>query len=545
MNINEQSRGLNRFFFKFNGWFGRTTQRYLKGVSRSVRWTPWALGLLLLIYVGTFAMFTLKPTGFLPTEDEGRLFISFELPEGASSSRTRAVMEVMARQLSEVDAIKNYTGIGGLNAINFSFKPNSGTYFVQMKPWSEREGKRNQLFGVIAQLQQKFSVIKEANVIIVPPPAIPGLGQTGGFSFILEQQAGGDVKELEQVLGQFLGAANQRPEIQMAYSFFTARTPGYRLEVNRDKAKKLGVAVSDVFNTLSAYMGSRYVNDFTRYGRNFRVVVQADTTYRNTVDDLNQYYVMNREGESVPLSALVAYQLTESAPVISHYNLFRSAEINGNAAPGYSSGEALEALQQVAAQVLPAGYGYDFSGLSREELAAGNQTLIIFALSVFVVFLLLTALYESWSIPFSIMLAVPLGAFGAITALTLLPSLTNNVYAQIGLITLIGLAAKNAILIVEFAKERADAGIPLLEAVQQAAELRLRPIMMTSMAFILGVVPLALASGAGAVARQTIGWTVIGGMLAATFLAIFMVPVLFTFIGRFVYRHQNNRQDEA
>jgi HAE1 family hydrophobic/amphiphilic exporter-1 len=282
-------------------------------------------------------------------------------------------------------------------------------------------------------------------------------------------------------------------------------------------------------------MGSQYVNDFTRYGRNFRVVAQADTVYRDDIEDLKQFYVLNREGTSVPLSALVSYRVVESAPVISHYNLFRSAEINGNAAAGYSSGQALAALREVAAEVLPAGYGYDFSGLSREELAAGSSTITIFALSILVVLLLLAALYESWSVPFSIMLAVPLGAFGAILALMFLPKLNNNIYAQIGLITLIGLAAKNAILIVEFAKERVDKGIELIEATLDAVKLRLRPIIMTSLAFILGVLPLALASGAGAVARQTIGWTVIGGMLAATFLAIFIVPVLYVIITKVSY----------
>lgn len=293
--------------------------------------------------------------------------------------------------------------------------------------------------------------------------------------------------------------------------------------------------MSDVFSTMSSYMGSQYVNDFTRYGRNFRVVAQADTVYRDDIEDLKQFYVLNREGTSVPLSALVSYRVVESAPVISHYNLFRSAEINGNAAAGYSSGQALAALREVAAEVLPAGYGYDFSGLSREELAAGSSTITIFALSILVVLLLLAALYESWSVPFSIMLAVPLGAFGAILALTFLPKLNNNIYAQIGLITLIGLAAKNAILIVEFAKERVDKGVELIEATLDAVKLRLRPIIMTSLAFILGVLPLALASGAGAVARQTIGWTVIGGMLAATFLAIFIVPVLYVIITKVSY----------
>jgi HAE1 family hydrophobic/amphiphilic exporter-1 len=443
------------------------------------------------------------------------------------------VLDSISTILGEIPAINYYTAIGGLNAINFSTKSSSGAFFIQLKPWDERKDKTQQLYGVIAQLQQRFSAIKEANTVVVPPPAIPGLGQTGGFSFMLEQrESSGDIKELESALNKFIAAANQRPEIAMAYSFFTVRTPGYHIDVDREKAKKLGVNISDVFSTMSSLMGSQYINDFTLYGRNFRVVAQADTAFRESITDIGQYYVRNSQGESVPLNTLISYEVIESAPLISHYNLFRSAEVNGNAAPGYSSGDALTALKEVAAQTLPTGYGYEFSGLSREEISAGNKTFIIFAISVVLVFLLLAALYESWAVPFSVLLAVPLGAFGAILGLTILPSLTNNIYAQIGLITLIGLAAKNAILIVEFAKLRADEGVEIKDAAVEAAKLRLRPIIMTSLAFTFGVFPLVIASGAGAVARQTIGTTVIGGMLAATFIAIFVVPVLFVLITR-------------
>jgi HAE1 family hydrophobic/amphiphilic exporter-1 len=533
--VNKDGKGLNKFFFWFNNWFEKVTTNYSSGVKTWIRKAPLVLIILACIFVGTFGLFQAKPTGFLPTEDEGRLFVSVELPEGSSSSRTREVMAEMVQLIRGTEGINNVTGIGGLNAINFSFKPNSATFFVQMHPWDQRKDPSLQLFGIIGALNGKFRAIEGANIVVVPPPAIPGLGQTGGFSFMLEQKAGGDVKELEQVLGQFLQAANARPEIAMAFSFFTAKTPGYHVEVDREKIKKLGVSMTDVFSTMSSLMGSSYVNDFTKYGRNFRVVTQADTSFRSGIEDLQKYYVLNRENESVPLSALVNYTVVENAPVISHYNLFRSAEVNGNAAPGYSSGQAIQALEEVAEEVLPAGYGYDFSGLSREEMSAGNSTILIFSLAIILVSLLLAALYESWSVPFSVLLALPLGAFGAILALTFLPKLDNNVYAQIGLITLIGLAAKNAILIVEFAKERVDKGMPLVQATLEAVKLRLRPIIMTSLAFILGVVPLALSNGAGAIARQTIGWTVIGGMLSATFLAIFFVPVLYVVITRIAY----------
>ena len=536
MKLDENSKGINRLVYKFNTWFGRVTSSYSNGVRKSIKAAPLVLILLICVYVGTFGLFQIEPTSFIPTEDEGRVFVSLELPEAASTNRTREVVEEISAILQETEGIGNYTAIGGFNVVSSSVKSNSGTFFIQLDPWEERQEPSLQLDAIVNTLRQRFEVIREASIVVVTPPAIPGMGATGGFTFMLEQRQGTpDIQEFADISHNFVAAVNQRPEIDRAYTFFTAETPGYSVEVDREKAKRLGVNLGDVFSTMSTYIGSQYINDFTLYGRNFRVVAQADTAYRNTIEDLNQFYVLNNQGQSVPLSALVSYELEETAPVISHYNLFRSTEISGNAAPGYSSGQALQALEETAAEVLPAGFGYSFSGLSREEVKSGGSTLAIFGLSVLIVLLLLAALYESWSVPFSILFAVPLGAFGAIVALWLLPELNNNVYAQVGLITLIGLAAKNAILIVEFAKERVDHGMELIEATIEAVKLRLRPIIMTSMAFTLGVVPLVLASGAGAVARQTIGWTVIGGMLAATFLAIFAVPVLYVVITRVAY----------
>jgi HAE1 family hydrophobic/amphiphilic exporter-1 len=337
------------------------------------------------------------------------------------------------------------------------------------------------------------------------------------------------------VARKFLAEVNQRPEIGSAFTFFTTHTPSYQVNVDKEQAKKLGVSVSDVYATMSTLLGSSYVNDFNLYGRNFRVMAQADSTYRSSIGELNKYYVRNSQGSMIPLGSLVTTSVTESPSLISHYNIYRSIEINGSPKPGYSSGQAIDALKEVAAKSLPAGYGYEFSGLSREEIAAGSSTIIIFAISIIFVFLFLAALYESWSIPFSVLFAVPIGAFGSILTLLLLPNLTNNIYAQIGLITLIGLAAKNAILIVEFAKERVDHGIEIIPATLQAVNLRLRPIVMTSMAFILGVLPLAFATGAASQSRKTIGWTVFGGMLSATTLAIFVVPVLFVLITKLSY----------
>ena len=534
--IDEKAKGLNKLFFRFNNWFDRTTVSYSSGVKMCIRWARYALIILIVLYAGTAVLFKYKPTGFIPTEDEGRLFVTFELPEASSNTLSLDVLNNMMGILKETPGIGHFAALGGLNVVTFATKSNSGTIFVQLKPWDERKDRALQLNSLIATLQRKFAAIKSANVVVISPPAIPGLGQTGGFTFELEQhESTDDIKQFEKTVQTFVAAANKRPELSRVFSFFSAHTPGYQVDVDRDKCKKLGLSIADVYSTMQTYLGSRYVNDFTIYGRNFRVVAQADTTYRKNIQSLSRYYVRNSAGAMIPLSTLITYKVVENAPLITHFNLFRTAEINGNAAEGYSSGDAIQALREVAANVLPAGYGYEFSGLSREEINAGSSTTAIFVLSVVFVFLFLTALYESWSVPFAVLLAVPIGAFGAILTLTLMPRLSNNVYAQIGLITLIGLAAKNAILIVEFAKARVDRGMDVVDATIEAVKLRLRPILMTSMAFILGVTPLAFATGAGAQARATIGWTVLGGMLAATMLAIFIVPVLFVTITKIAY----------
>src|SRR5690606_27060334 len=376
---------------------------------------------------------------------------------------------------------------------------------------------------------------QEGMLMAVQPPPIPGLGISGGFTLQLQEQQTGDIKDFEAIAGQFIGASNQRPEIGMAYTLFNSRTPNYKVTVDRDQVKRMGVSVGSVYSTIANNFGSGYVNDFTRFGRNFRVVTQADTAYRSNIDASNNLYVNNIQGTPVALRTMVSYHKEESPSVINHFNLFRSIEVGGSAAPGASSGDALTALEETAAQTLPSGYMYSFSGLSQQEKESGDATTTIFALIIVVVFLLLVALYESWSVRFSILLSVPLGMFGAIFALTFLPHLDNNIYAQVGFITLIGLAAKNAILIVEFAKERVDMGMELIEATLEAVRLRLRPIIMTSLAFILGVLPLIFSAGASAVSRQTIGWTVASGMTIATLFAIFVVPVLFVFITRIAY----------
>ncbi len=527
---------LGKFFESFNNGFRKVNASYTRGVAMWIRKSPVVIIMLVVMFVGLFFLFKAKPTGFIPTEDEGRLYVTYEMPEAASTTRSIAMLDQISDSLQTIPEISVVGGLAGFNIISFSNKPNVGTMFVMLKPWDERKGDAHTAQSVVAAIMKKTSGIKEARVMAILPPAVPGLGRTSGFTFELQQTTSTDnIEKFTQVAKNFIGEVNKRPEIGGAYTFFSANTPSYKVNVDREKAKQLDVDVSSIYSTLSNYLGSSYINDFTLYGRNFRVVSQADSSYRSSLAEIGKYYVRNGMGNMIPLSSLITTELIESPSLISHYNIYRSIEINGTSKQGFSSGQALEALKETATKYLPAGYGYEFSGMSAEEINAGNKTGMIFAISIIFVFLFLAALYESWSVPFSVLLAVPIGALGSIIALIFLPNLTNNIYAQIGLITLIGLAAKNAILIVEFAKERVDSGVDLMKATIAAVRLRLRPILMTSFAFILGVLPLAFATGAASESRKTIGWTVCGGMLAATSLAIFVVPVLYVLITRAAY----------
>jgi len=543
----EKKNWLEKFFARFNSWFDKVSHSYTRGVAKWIKGTRYVIVMMICLIVGLVFLFKNKPSGFIPVEDEGRLFVTYEMQEATSTTRNIAMIKEIMKRISAIPEIKTVGGLAGLNVISFSNKSNVGTMFVSLHPWADRKGAEHHVQAVIKQIQERTADIKEARVLAISPPAIPGLGQTSGVTFELQQTTSTDnIQQFEAVSKKFLAAVNQRPEIAMAYTFFNARTPSYQIDVDRDKTKKLGVQVNDVFNTLSTLLGSSYINDFNLYGRNFRVMVQADSSFRSNLEQINKFYVRNREGNMIPLSSLVATKVVENPALISHYNIYRSVEINGVPKPGFSSGQAIQAFREVAASSLPAGYGYEFSGMSSEEIKAGDSTITIFAISIVFVFLFLAALYESWSIPFSVLFAVPIGALGSIITLTLLPNLTNNIYAQIGLITLIGLAAKNAILIVEFAKERVDGGMELVKATLEAVQLRLRPIIMTSLAFILGVLPLAFASGAAAESRKTIGWTVFGGMLAATSLAIFVVPVLFVAIEKIANKKKIKKaEDEA
>jgi HAE1 family hydrophobic/amphiphilic exporter-1 len=536
--VNKEAKGLNHIFFRYNNWFARLTDKYTNGVKRSIKGARYIVLLLICICLGAWFLFKTKPSGFIPPEDGGRLFVTYSLSESSSTTQSVELMTKLMKIIGSTPGVIHYAAFSGFNILNGGATSNNGTLFCTLAPWSDRKKPGEKIPGILAVIKQRVAAagIKNANVVVIPPPPIPGIGVAAGFSMQIQQgNTSDDIHAFETVVKKFVAEAHKNPAISTAFSYYGAHTPSYNLSVNREMCEKLGVNLSDIFTTMQAYMGSLFVNNLTLYNRTYHVVIQADTAFRAFVANIDKYYVRNQAGQMLPLSTLISYQPIETAPLISHFNIFRSAEVDGSTPPGYSTGQGIDALRQTADRALPRGYTYEFSGLSYEEIKAGTTTIYIFIFSIVFVFLFLAALYESWSVPLSVMLAVPISAFGAILMLTCVPPLTNNVYAQIGLITLIGLSAKNAILIVEFAKIRVDRGEELWKSTMEAVRLRFRPIVMTSMSFILGVMPLVLATGAGAVARNTIGFTVLGGMIASTSISIFIVPVLFVLFTRFSY----------
>lgn len=525
------------FFDPFNRMFDRLTGKYANGVRRSIKGARYIIILLVCICVGAFLLFKSKPSGFVPSEDGGRLFVTYQMADARSTSASVNVLEKLMKIVGSTPGIMHFVGASGFNILGGGGN-NSGTMFCMLKPWDERTTPETQVQGIMDNIRKRVAKagIKDATVVAIQPPPIRGIGLAAGFSMEIEQgNSTDDIHAFEKNVQKFVAIAKKTPATSTAFSSFTAHTPSFTVTVDREKCEKLGVKISDVFSTMQAFMGSLFVNNFTLYNRTYHAVIEADTAYRALISNINKYYVRNQAGNMLPLSTLITYKADATATSISHFNIFRSAEVNGSIPPGYSSGQSLEALKQIAAKALPRGYTYEFSGLSYEEIKAGSITIYIFLFSIIFVFLFLAALYESWSVPFSVLLAVPISAFGAIVALWMAPTITNNVYAQIGLITLIGLSAKNAILIVEFAKLRVDRGEPLLQSTIEAVRLRFRPIIMTSMSFIFGVLPLVFATGAGAESRNTIGIAVLGGMIASSSISIFIVPVLFVLFTRFSY----------
>ncbi|HEY9002548.1 MAG TPA: efflux RND transporter permease subunit [Mucilaginibacter sp.] len=525
------------FFDRFNRMFDKLNGKYANGVRRSIKGAKYIIILLVCICVGAWLLFRSKPSGFVPSEDGGRLFVTYTMPDASSTTASNHVLAKLMKIVGSTPGIMHFVGSSGFNILGGGGN-NSGTMFCMLTPWDQRTTPQTSVQGIMDNIKKRVAKagIKNATVVAIQPPPIRGIGIAAGFSMQIEQgNSTDDIHAFEKNVQKFVAAAKKMPATSTAFCSFTAHTPSYTVTVDREKCQKLGVNISDVFSTMQAFMGSLFVNNFTLYNRTYHAVIEADTAYRALISNINRYYVRNQSGEMLPLSTLINYKADATATSISHFNIFRSAEVDGSIPPGYSSGQSLDALREVAAKVLPRGYTYEFSGLSYQEIKAGNITIYIFLFSIIFVFLFLAALYESWSVPFSVMLAVPISAFGAIVALWMAPTITNNVYAQIGLITLIGLSAKNAILIVEFAKLRVDRGEPLLQSTIEAVRLRFRPIIMTSMSFVFGVLPLVFATGAGAESRNTIGITVLGGMIASSTISIFIVPVLFVLFTRFSY----------
>ncbi len=486
------------------------------------------------------------PTSFVPDEDQGYFYLNIQLPNAASLQRTEDVLAKIQKIASAIPGVQNVTAVGGFSLLSFVRTSYSGFVWVSMKDWGDRKTRAEQFQSIKARLNAELSRMPEAIAFGFSPPAIPGVGTSGGVTFILEDRSGSDPAFLARNLDKFMAAARKRPEIGSLTTTFLPSVPQEFVTVDRDKVIKQGVAINDVYRTIQSFMGGFFVNYFNRFGRQWQVYVEAEGAYRTQAENVGQFYVRNAAGEMVPLSALTKFESRNGPEFTMRFNEYRSAQLNVAAAPGYSTNQAMQALEQTFAQTMPAGMGFDYSGMSFQEKKAqqGVSPAVIFGFSLLFVFLILAALYESWTLPFSVLLSTPVAVFGAFGILWLrrgvlghfLPAymvqIENDVYSQIGLVMLIGLAAKNAILIVEFARDEFEKGKPLADAALDGARLRLRPILMTSFAFILGCVPLWTASGAGAVARQIMGTTVIGGMAAASAIGIFLIPAIFYLVER-------------
>jgi HAE1 family hydrophobic/amphiphilic exporter-1 len=537
----EEKGLLDKFFDRFNHYFEIATDKFMVLTGYFTHKISRAAILLVVLVAGIVLLFRIVPAGFVPEEDQGYIMTGLVMPDSASLQRTDAVVSQMEDILAGYDAIQNATVIAGFNIMSGTMQPNAGMAFIQLKDWDERPDAEDHARELVRRLNADFAAqIKEGVAFAFGPPAIPGLGTGSGFTMMLQDRGGNTPEYLFEQSQKFLQAANARPEITGAMTLFRPSAPQVFLDIDDAKALKLGIPLSDINTSVGAFLGGAYVNDFNRFGRLYKVYVQAEPEYRGSVDGINMFYVRNSQGASVPLSTLVNTSNSAGPEFTNRFNLFRSAKVTGQPAPGYSSAQALAALEDEAAKTLPSDMGYAWSDMSFQEKAAAGSGAIVFVMALVFVFLILSAQYESWSLPLSVLAGTPIAVFGAIAGLFISrlfsESYENNVFAQIGLVMLIGLAAKNAILIVEFAKLESEKGKSPAEAAMAAAKLRFRPILMTAFSFILGVLPLLVASGAGAEARKVMGMTVFSGMLVATVIGVLLVPALYVIIERYIAR---------
>jgi HAE1 family hydrophobic/amphiphilic exporter-1 len=537
----KKSKGLlGRFFDWFNRSFEKVTGHYVSWSHVLIRRAAVAMLLLVALTVVAGLMGKSLPKSFIPEEDQGYAFVQLQLPDAASLQRTDAVMRKMDEILAHTHGIQGYDAIAGFSLLSNTSASYTGFYFLQLDPWEERHSDELSAAGLMRALNLKMAKeIPEAVGFAFGPPAIPGLGTAGGFTFMLQDRTGGTVEQLFDSLEKLTQAARKRPELASLVSTFRPSVPQLYIDVDQDRVLKQGLQFADVYQTLQSFLGGAYVNQFNRFGRQWKVYLQAEPQYRNNSEQINNFYVRNSKGEMTPLGSLVTIRRVSGPEYTNRFNLYRSIQINGSPARGYSSGQAMAAMEEVTAEVLPSNMGYAWSDMSYQEKKASGGQAAVFGMSLVFVFLILAALYESWSLPFSVLLSTPVAVFGAFGGL-MLRKFDNNIFAQIGLVMLIGLTAKNAILIVEFAVLERKKGKDFVEAALEGARLRLRPILMTSFAFILGCVPLWTAKGAGAIGRKVLGTSVIVGMSTATVLGVFLVPVLFVLVERLANRKKKS-----